>query len=650
MEAAILHTNDTDQENSASEAQAERMAIWDSLFRSQAVAEFSVHGEIRSVNDNFLRLIGYEQNELLGKHFDFLRAKKETPNIEEKRLWDGLKSGQHQNIELDLVTKSEKAISILASFNPVFFQNKIERIVLLATDVTESKAELKVRTDIMNLTSIISETNTKGEILDINQKFIDVAKYTREELIGKPHNIVRHPDMPKEVFKELWATIGKGKIFRGVVKNRAKNGEPYYVDAVIAPVVGANGKPKKYIGVRYDITHYEMERQKMQGVFHAIDQSYAYIEFDTSGNISSFNKNFQETMEYSQEEVVGKHHRIFCDDEFRNSNDYKKFWRELAEGKSQSGIYKRITKSGKVLWLQSVYSPVKDEVGRVAKVIKIATNVTQQQNMIVSIRETSNTLASASAELTATASQLSANAKTTCEESQLTASASEQVAASVQTVAANIEEMVASIKEISRNTHDSANKTLVTREKAVESNKMIEKLGSSSQEIGDVIKVINSIAQQTNLLALNATIEAARAGEAGKGFAVVATEVKELAKQTAKATEEITKKIGTIQSDTQNAIGSIGEITQHVESLSTISSAVAAAVEEQTATANEISRVVVEAKTGVDSIAKTVKVLATRAEESTVSAQQTHSASTELSQLAERLGSLLNEQSSSSSR
>lgn len=644
MEAAILQPTETANDKMASEAQAERIAIWDSLVRSQAVAEFSISGEIQSVNENFLRLLGYEKSEVLGKHFDFLRAKKENPSFDVKRFWDRLKGGEHQNVEIDLVSKSEKIISVLASFNPIFFQEKIERVILLATDVTESRAELKVRTDIMNLTSIISETNTKGEILDINQKFIDVAKYTREELIGKPHNIVRHPDMPKEVFKELWATIGKGNIFRGPVKNRAKTGEPYYVDAVIAPVIGSNGKPKKYIGVRYDITHYEMERQKMQGVFHAIDQSYAYIEFDTSGNICSFNKNFQETMEYSQEEVVGKHHRIFCDDEFRNSDEYKNFWRELSEGKCQGGIYKRITKSGKVLWLQSVYSPVKDEVGRVAKVIKIATNVTQQQNMIVSIRETSNTLASASTELTATASQLSENAKTTCEESQLTANASEEVAASVQTVAANIEEMVASIKEISRNTHDSANKTLMTREKAVESNKLIEKLGTSSQEIGDVIKVINSIAQQTNLLALNATIEAARAGEAGKGFAVVATEVKELAKQTAKATEEITKKIGMIQADTKNAIGSIGEIAQSVESLSTISSAVAAAVEEQTATANEISRVVVEAKTGVDSIAKTVKVLATRAQESTVSAQQTHSASTELSQLAERLGALLSEQ------
>jgi PAS domain S-box-containing protein len=130
----------------------------------------------------------------------------------------------------------------------------------MARRIEVLEAELKVRTDIMNLTSIVSEADKKGDILNVNEKFIEVSKYPRNELIGKGHNTTRHPDMPKEVFKQMWATIGRGDIFRGVVKNRAKDGTPYYVDAVIAPILGDNGKPMKYLGVRYDITDAELER------------------------------------------------------------------------------------------------------------------------------------------------------------------------------------------------------------------------------------------------------------------------------------------------------------------------------------------------------------------------------------------------------
>ncbi|MEN9835277.1 MAG: hypothetical protein RL011_1470, partial [Pseudomonadota bacterium] len=467
------------------------------------------------------------------------------------------------------------------------------------------------------------------------------SKYSREELIGKPHNTTRHPDMPKEVFKEMWATIGRGKMFRGIIKNRAKDGTPYYVDAVIAPILSERGRPKKYLGVRYDITEMETERQNMRGVIRAIDASYAYIEFDTSGNVINCNKNFTDTMGYGQDEVVGKQHRLFCDSTYANSLEYSQFWPDLKAGRTKSGIFKRVTKLGKEVWLQSVYAPVTDEVGRVVKVIKIATDVTEQQNMISSIQETSSTLASAASELTATATEMAKIAGRTSHESESAAAASEQVSAGVQTVATNVEEMVASIKEIGRSTHESAQMAKQTTAKVQESNAIITKLGSSSQEIGAVIKVISSIAQQTNLLALNATIEAARAGEAGKGFAVVANEVKELAKQTAKATDDITNKIGAIQTDTKSAVEAISGISLAVEKLNGLSGVVATAIEEQTATTNEISRVVVESKKGVESIARTLKTVSAAANESTSSSNQTLTASKGLAQLSERLSHLV---------
>ena len=248
----------------------------------------------------------------------------------------------------------------------------------LKTRLDAVESELKVRTDIMNVTSIVSEADKKGDILSINEKFIEVSKYSREELIGQPHNTTRHPDMPKDVFKQMWSTIGRGQIFRGMVKNRAKDGTPYYVDAVIAPILGENGKPMKYLGVRYDITESEIERQNARGILAAIDTSYAYIEFDLGGHVLSVNDNFLKVMGYRNEEVVGHHHGMFVDPAEVNAPAYAQFWRDLNDGKAQNNVFRRVGKSGQNVWIQAVYAPVKDEMGRVFKVVKIATDVTAE--------------------------------------------------------------------------------------------------------------------------------------------------------------------------------------------------------------------------------------------------------------------------------
>ena len=183
------------------------------------------------------------------------------------------------------------------------------KLAQVTARLAEVESELKVRTDIMNVTSIVSEGDKKGDILTVNDKFMEVSKYSREELVGKPHNTTRHPDMPKDVFKKMWQTIGRGETFRGIIKNRAKDGTPYYVDAVIAPILGENGKPKKYLGVRYDITEAEIERQNARGILAAIDTSNAYIEFQLDGTVIDANRNFLKLLGYQAEEVRGRHHR-----------------------------------------------------------------------------------------------------------------------------------------------------------------------------------------------------------------------------------------------------------------------------------------------------------------------------------------------------
>jgi methyl-accepting chemotaxis protein len=260
--------------------------------------------------------------------------------------------------------------------------------------------------------------------------------------------------------------------------------------------------------------------------------------------------------------------------------------------------------------------------------------------LLKQINENAATLGSSAEELTAVSTQMAANAEETSAQANVVSAASEQVSRNVQTVTTGVEEMNSAIREIAKNATESAHIAQQAVATADIANKSISKLGESSIEIGNVIKVITSIAEQTNLLALNATIEAARAGEAGKGFAVVANEVKELAKDTARATEDISRKIETIQADTNGAIESIQQISQVIAQINDISTTIAGAVEEQTATANEMGRNVNEAAKGTAEIAQNITAVAQAAQNTTQGASNSQQAASELARMASDLQKL----------
>ncbi len=249
--------------------------------------------------------------------------------------------------------------------------------------------------------------------------------------------------------------------------------------------------------------------------------------------------------------------------------------------------------------------------------------VSSLRDTVRQMAESSSSLASASEELSATASQMSSNAEETAAQSGAVSSAAEQIAANVQTVVSGSEEMSASIKEIASNAHAAAKVAGHGVKIADAANEKVTKLSESSQQIGQVVKVITSIAEQTHLLALNATIEAARAGAAGKGFAVVANEVKELAKETAKATEDISRKVEAIQADTHGATEAIGEISKIIAQINDIQNTIASAVEEQTATTAEISRNITDVATGNQEVARNVTGVAQAAKSTTEGAEYT---------------------------
>ena len=281
------------------------------------------------------------------------------------------------------------------------------------------------------------------------------------------------------------------------------------------------------------------------------------------------------------------------------------------------------------------------DFGRLRKAVNAL--ATQVREAIQQIGANAASLVSAAEELNKVSQQMSASADQTATQANVVSAASEQVANNVQTVATGADEMGASIKEIAKNTAD-ATRVATTAVKSAEStNETISKLGQSSAEIGQVIKVITSIAQQTNLLALNATIEAARAGEAGKGFAVVANEVKELAKETAKATEDISRKIEAIQTDTKGAVEAIGQIGSVIVQINDIQNTIASAVEEQSATTNEISRNLAEAARGSSEITKNITGVAEAAHSTTAGATDTQKSAQSLEHMAAELQGLISQ-------
>jgi methyl-accepting chemotaxis protein len=471
-----------------------------------------------------------------------------------------------------------------------------------------SSRKLHAKLDALSKSQAVVEFDPDGTIVTANENFLGVVGYKLDEVQGKHHSMLVDPAYKDSAeYREFWEALRRGQSLAADYMHLAKGGKPVWIRASYNPLIGRNGKPYKVVKFATDITAEKIRNADHDGQINAIHKSQAVIEFNLDGTVIVANENFLKAAGYSLAEIRGRHHSMFVPQAARDSAEYRNFWERLSSGECQAGDFERVGKNDKRVWLQASYNPIKDATGKICKVVQFATDITAPVERRMQRAEVQKVIDADLGSITDAVSSTNSQASAA-------AAASTQTAGNMQAVASGAEELAASVGEISRQAADALSISTKAVEQANETNKIVSGLAQAAQKIGDVVKLINNIAEQTNLLALNATIEAARAGEAGRGFAVVASEVKSLATQTSKATDEISGQIAEVQNSTASAVTVIEAISQTISRINEISAAIAASVEEQSSVTQNISQNMQIAAKGVSDINSSMNEIASAAQ------------------------------------
>ncbi|WP_284700242.1 methyl-accepting chemotaxis protein [Leeia speluncae] len=495
----------------------------------------------------------------------------------------------------------------------------------------------------------VIEFTPEGKILTANQNFLSVLGYTLEEIQGKHHSMFVEPSYSSSMeYRMFWEKLGRGEFDAAQYKRIAKGGKEIWIQASYNPVFDSHGKLTKVVKFATDITAGKIQEADNSGQLAAINKAQAVISFELNGTIVDANENFLSTLGYTLSEVKGRHHSMFVEDSYKSSPDYRAFWEKLGRGEYDAGRYKRIGKGGKEVWIQASYNPILDLNGRPYKVVKFATDVTEQvlgaralelaverslavvnaakendltqsidmngisgpvSTLCSGINELLSSIGGVLIEVQQAAMAVDAASSEIASGNQNLSQRTEEQAANLEETASSMEELTSTVKQNAENAKQANQLAKGASDIAVQGGKVVGQvvntmsdISTASKKVVDIIGVIDGIAFQTNILALNAAVEAARAGEQGRGFAVVASEVRTLAQRSAAAAKEIKELIGNSVEKTESGARLVDEAGRTIDE-------VVMAVKRVTDLMSEISAASLEQSTGIEQVNQAVTQL-----------------------------------------
>lgn len=352
--------------------------------RSQGIIEFDLGGHILHANENFLSLTGYSLSDIVGQHHSMFVDKEEASSGAYRAFWRKLGQGEYDSGEYLRVGNHGKRIWIQASYNPILdLEGNPVKVIKFCSDITQSKLhaiETQARMDSVSNTSCILEFNAEGKILNSNELMQKSLGYSQADLADKSESFLMFDEERNDSnhFK-IWNDLREGKNLAGEFRYKGVGGKEIWLSGTRSPVIGLEGQLIKVVLMLQDITDAKLSRLDAEGKLGAIDRSQAVIEFDMQGKVLAANGNFLKLMEYSTEEIIGRHHRMFVDAAYAATPQYQAFWESLGRGQFESGEYKRVAKGGREVWIQATYNPIYDPRGNLVKVVKFASDVTHSK-------------------------------------------------------------------------------------------------------------------------------------------------------------------------------------------------------------------------------------------------------------------------------